>query len=288
MLHNVLLVGLVALLGAPLAQGYGDVDTIPGLTRDKYGTLLFNGEEVVSISGIGDGPEEVVNLEEVASYSPVDNVEEVVGKAEVNRLQSVYNKLPVISKQEISRLQELANMREVVDMQEVDAKEVVGMDEVLNMEEVINMQPVRAKEVPEDVVQEFYAWQQEGDSGHLRDQVDRISSMLEVKRKELVVAQEELRSMLRVIKKLELSYVAEIEEMEEVTRMQELENLREIKKLREVTAMEEVTSMQEVKAQEVEATELKNVQEIKSMQELNPREVAKLKSLMAKRYDAGY
>merc|ERR1719385_140826 len=117
MVHNVLLVGLVALLGAPLAYGYGDVDTIPGLTRDKYGTLLFNGEEVVSISGIGDGPEEV------------DNVEEVVGKAEVNRLQSVYNKLPVISKQEISRLQELANMREVVDMQEVDAKEVVGMDE---------------------------------------------------------------------------------------------------------------------------------------------------------------
>merc|ERR1711914_52761 len=166
------------------------------------------------------------------------------------------------------------------------------MDGVLNMEEVINMQPVRVQEVPDDVVKQFYAWMQEGDSApvreDVRDQVDRISSMLELKRKELVVAQEELRSMLTVIKKLELSYVAEIEEMEEVTRMQELENLREIKRLSEVTAMDEVARMREVKAQEVKATELKNVQEIKSMKELSPREVAKLKSLMARRYDAGY
>ena len=99
-------------------------------------------------------------------------------------------------------------MNEVVDIQEVGAKEVVGMDEVLNMEEVINMQPVRVQEVPDDVVKQFYAWMQEGDSApvreDVRDQVDRISSMLELKRKELVVAQEELRSMLTVIKKLEL------------------------------------------------------------------------------------
>merc|ERR1719385_530772 len=128
MVHNVLLVGLVALLGAPLAYGYGDVDTIPGLTRDKYGTLLFNGEEVVSINGIGDGPEEVVNLEEVGNLEEVNNIEQVVGQAEVNRVQSVYNQLPVISKQEISRMQELANMNEVVDIQEVGAKEVVGTD----------------------------------------------------------------------------------------------------------------------------------------------------------------
>merc|ERR1712212_1188645 len=264
MIVGVVLVGAVLLLGA---HGYEKVDNeiienIPGMTRDKYGNLLYNGEEVVSINGIGTGPEEVVDMEEVESSSPVEKMDEVVGQAEVESLRRVYDKRPVISKQEIARMKELANMLEVLGMQEVDAQEVVGMDEVLNMEEVTKIQPVRVQEVPEDVFEEFNEWRFpiEEQSTPVSARVEQISSLLELKRKELVVRQEELRSMLRVIKKLELTYVAEIEEMEEVARMQE------------------------VKAEEVKATELKNVQEITKMMELTPKEAAKLKALLANQY----
>merc|ERR1719447_2544263 len=142
MIVGVVLVGAVLLLGA---HGYEKVDNeivenIPGMTRDKYGNLLYNGEEVVSINGIGTGPQEGVDMEEVESYSPVDKVDEVVGQAEVESLRRVYNMRPVISKQEIARMKELANMQEVV-----------GMDKVLNMEEVTKIQPVRVQEVPDDV-----------------------------------------------------------------------------------------------------------------------------------------
>merc|ERR1712180_424308 len=160
-----------------------------------------------------------------------------------------------------------------------------GMDEVLNMEEVTKIQPVRVQEVPEDVIEKFNNWRfTEEQPMPVSARVEQISSLLELKRKELVVRQEELRSMLRVIKKLELTYVAEIEEMEEVARMQELKNLREIKRMREVTSMEEIARMQEVKAEEVKATELKNVQEITKMMELTPKEAAKLKALLANQY----
>merc|ERR1719184_409756 len=135
------------------------------------------------------------------------------------------------------------------------------MDEVLNMAEVTKIQPVRVQEVPERVLEEFNDWKfQEEENSPLSARVEQISSLLELKRKELVVRQEELRSMLRVIKKLELTYVAEIEEMEEVARMQE------------------------VKAKEVKATELKNVAEITSMMELTPEEAAKLKDLLDNKY----
>merc|ERR1712212_582153 len=253
MIVGVVLVGAVLLLGA---HGYEKVDNeiienIPGMTRDKYGNLLYNGEEVVSINGIGTGPEEVVDMEEVESSSPVEKMDEVVGLAEVESLRRVYNKRPVISKQEIARMKELARMQEV----------------------------------PEDVYEDFNDWRfTEEQPMPVSARVEQISSLLELKRKELVVRQEELRSMLRVIKKLELTYVAEIEEMEEVARMQELKNLREIKRMREVTSMEEIARMQEVKAEEVKATELKNVQEITKMMELTPKEAAKLKALLANQY----
>merc|ERR1711962_10644 len=269
MIVGVVLVGAVLLLGA---HGYEKVDNeiienIPGMTRDKYGNLLYNGEEVVSINGIGTGPEEVVDMEEVESSSPVEKMDEVVGLAEVESLRKVYDKRPVISMQEIARMKELANMQEVLGMQEVDAQEVVGMDEVLKMEEVTKIQPVRVQEVPEDVFEEFNDWRfTEEQPMPVSARVEQISSLLELKRKELVVRQEELRSMLRVIKKLELTYVAEIEEMGEVARM------------------EEIARMQEVKAEEVKATELKNVQEITKMMELTPKEAAKLKALLANQY----
>merc|ERR1712212_46708 len=253
MIVGVVLVGAVLLLGA---HGYEKVDNeiienIPGMTRDKYGNLLYNGEEVVSINGIGTGPEEVVDMEEVESSSPIEKMDEVVGLAEVESLRRVYDKRPVISMQEIARMKE----------------------------------PVRVQEVPEDVIEKFNNWRfTEEQPMPVSARVEQISSLLELKRKELVVRQEELRSMLRVIKKLELTYVAEIEEMEEVARMQELKNLREIKRMREVTSIEEIARMQEVKAEEVKATELKNVQEITKMMELTPKEAAKLKALLANQY----
>merc|ERR1712212_54573 len=96
MIVGVVLVGAVLLLGA---HGYEKVDNeiienIPGMTRDKYGNLLYNGEEVVSINGIGTGPEEVVDMQEVLGMQEVD-AQEVVGMDEVLNMEEVTKIQPV-------------------------------------------------------------------------------------------------------------------------------------------------------------------------------------------------
>ena len=276
---------------------------IPGMERLEDGTLLFNGERVVSINGDdsvnnpgasqpqfrSDEVEEtppapaayskpapakplINSMTELSSVQEVANMQEVIKKDPVLSMEEVISQEPVFSQEEVISQEPLKTVQEVI------ATPLKSVQEILSMKEVIKKIPLT-----DEVVKK---WRESEGKGVASDYSDDSEPEAPARGygysapaapaapaapvpaapapASEPVDLNALESEIETLKKELAAKKMEVKKIEEVLKKTEVLRLEEIQSIREIATMEEIQSIEEVISKE----QLKKAEEVLKKEEV--------------------
>jgi len=263
------------------AAGGFDYTDIPGMEK-RDGKFYLDGEEVVSISGMGG--EEVFHQEPVKQITPVSRVRPVESISLVSQIT------PVRSSNPVSRLRNVLK-KTPVDVTNLETVESVNVEEIEsitpleNVEEVESIQEVVSKTlIPDEIAKSFLGDEpalNRVNTGEIKQGIEEITNKLRIKEKELVKLKEEMVAIQEELKALEISRLEEVQTIRQYNNAQEIMSMEKLRSVNKIKMMEELASMEEVISKQLVKTMTPvNVQELKSVIPLTDMEAERLRNMM--------